>query len=124
MGSEMCIRDRTCSIIGASAFPMALVGIGSQLVAISGATHWKASLLPTVVKCVLCPLLALAVGKLVGLTGIELQVALILCACPTAVSSYVLADQMNGDGDLAASAVVVCTAFSLPTLAALIWLTG
>ncbi len=116
--------QRTCSIIGASAFPMALVGIGSQLISVSGAAHWKASLLPTAIKCLLCPLLGLVVGRLIGLSGIELQVTLILCACPTAVSSYVLADQMKGDGDLAASTVVVCTAFSLPTLAALIWLTG
>lgn len=115
---------RTCSIIGASAFPIALVGIGSQLISVKGATHWKASLLPTAIKCLLCPLLALGIGMLVGLSGIELQVTLILCACPTAVSSFVLADQMKGDGDLAASAVVVCTAFSLPTLAAIIWFTG
>jgi len=116
--------NRTCALIGNSAFPLALVGIGSQLISISGASHWKASLLPTATKCIICPLLGWGIGTLIGLSGVELLATLIMCATPTAVSSYILADQMKGDGDLAASTVVFCTAFSFPVLAILIWITG
>ncbi len=115
---------RTCEVIGASAFPMALLGIGSQLVSISVRGDWSRALLPTAIKCIICPLLGWSVGSWIGLSGIELQVTLILCAAPTAVSSYVLAEQMDGDADLAASAVVICTAFSLLTLSILLTLTG
>lgn len=116
--------ERSCGIVGASAFPLALLGIGSQLVSIGVSQSWGKSLLPTAIKCVVCPLIGWAVGTMLGLTGIELQATLILCAVPTAVSSFVLADQMDGDADLAASTVVICTALSLPTLSMLIWLTG
>jgi predicted permease len=115
---------RTCEVVGASAFPMALLGIGSQLISISVKGSWSRALLPTIIKCIVCPLLGWILGRLLGLTGIELQVTVILCAAPTAVSSYVLAEQMDGDADLAASSVVICTAFSLLTLSLLLSLTG
>ncbi len=114
---------RTFSVVGASAFPIALLGIGSQLIAIPSAKGWKATVVPALVKCVVCPLIGFVVGMLFGLTGPALQVTVILCSMPTAVSSYVLADQMEGDADLAAGTVVVSTVFSLLTLAVVIWLT-
>jgi len=99
-------------------------GIGSQLVSISVKGQWSLALLPTAIKCIICPLLGWVLGRLLGLTGIELQVTMILCAVPTAVSSYVLAEQMDSDADLAASSVVICTGFSLLTLGVLLSLTG
>ena len=53
--------------------------------------------------------------------GAERQVLVILAAMPTAVSSFVLAEQMNSDADLAASSVVVSTAASMLTLTALLF---
>ena len=116
--------DRTCQVIGQSAFPLALLGIGSQLTSISISGKWIEPLISSGVKSVLCPLIGWAVGASLGLDGVELQVILIMCATPTAVSSYVLADQMRGDSDLAAGAVLVGTAFSLVPLSVLLWLTG
>ena len=116
--------ERTCSIVGSSAFPIALVGIGSQLKSISGESRWRESLLPSAVKCIVSPLIGFVVGKWFGLEGIELQAIVLLCGMPTAVSSFVLADQMKSDPDFAASAVIYCTAISLPTLSILIWLLG
>ena len=116
--------ERTCTVVGSSAFPMALLGIGSQLVSISISGNWLTPVLASVLKSVLCPLIGWAVGTALGLAGVELKVILILCAVPTAVSGYVLADQMKGDGDLAASSVVIGTACSLVTMSVLLWLTG
>jgi predicted permease len=112
--------ERTCSVVGASAFPMALVGIGSQMAAVSVSKRWVDPLLTSVVKCLICPFAGWLIGTGLGLSGLELQAILILCAVPTAVSSFVLTDQMNGDSDLAASAVVIGTAFSLLPLSILL----
>lgn len=111
---------RTCEVIGKSAFPMALIGIGSQLASISVKGQWNASLLTTALKNVFCPIVGYLIGKSLGLAGTELLVILILCAVPTAVSSYVLSEQMKGDADLAASSVVIGTACSLITLSVLL----
>ncbi len=118
------VIERTCIIVGAAAFPLALLGIGSQLATIAVANQWSLAMTSTSIKCIACPLIGWAIGYSVGLEGRELQVILMMCAVPTAVSSYVLTDQMKGDGDLAASAVVVCTAFSLVSLSVVLWLTG
>jgi len=114
---------RTFSIVGGSAFPIALLGIGSQLISIPSARGWRATIVPGVVKCVVCPLVGLVIGMILGLSESALQVTVILCAMPTAVSSYVLADQMDGDAVLAAGTVVVSTLVSMFTLALMIWLT-
>ena len=111
---------RSCEAIGAAAFPMALIGIGSQLVSISGSDQWLQAGLAALVKCVVCPLSAWAITMGLGFTAAEQLAILVLCAAPTAVSSFVLADQMGGDSDLAASSVVLCTAFSFVTLSTLL----
>lgn len=118
------VIERTCIIVGAAAFPLALLGIGSQLATITVANQWSLTIISTAIKSIACPLIGWAIGYSVGLEGFELQVILMMCAVPTAVSSYVLTDQMKGDGELAASAVVVCTAFSLISLSAVLFLTG
>ena len=105
-----------CEIIGASAFALALIGIGSQLVSIPFNNAWTKAIVPTLIKCVLTPIICYVLGRMMGLTGIEFQAVVILSAAPTAVSSFVLSDQMDGDSDLAATAVVLCTAFSFITL--------
>ena len=112
-----------CEIIGASAFAIALIGIGSQLISIPSSNSWQASILPTVIKCIVCPLICWIVGRSVGLEEFEFKAVMILSATPTAVSSFVLADQMDSDSDLAATTVVVCTAFSFVTLSIVLLLT-
>ena len=112
--------DRTCQIIGASAFPMALIGIGSQLATISITSQFRLPIGSTLIKCIVCPAACWLIATLIGLSGAERQVLVILAAMPTAVSSYVLAEQMNSDADLAASSVVVSTAASMLTLTVLL----
>ena len=114
---------RTFEVVGASAFPMALIGIGSQLVAIRVAGTWTRAVIPTLIKCIVCPLIGWGIGSWLGLSGVEMQVVLISCGSPTAVTSFLLAEQMDGDADLAASSVVICTGFSLLTLGILMTLT-
>ena len=98
--------QRTCQIVGAAAFPMALIGIGSQLAQISLRGQLRLPLVSTAIKCVVCPAVGWAIATLLGLAGAERMVLVVLSAMPTAVSSFVLAEQMNSDADLAASSVV------------------
>ena len=113
---------RTFDVIGASAFSIALIGIGSQLASISVASSWTKSLLSSSIKNVACPIAGWIIGVAIGLEGIELLVILIMCATPTAVSSFILADQIGGDANQAASTVVVGTACSFATLSVLLML--
>lgn len=72
------------------------------------------------------PALVLAIGLLVGLSGLPLAVALICAATSTAPNSYVLARELGGDTTLAANLIAVQTvlaAITLPlTWALILWL--
>lgn len=51
------------------------------------------------VKLLALPLIAIAVGRAVGLSGLNFQIAVLFAAMPTASSAYILAMRMGGDGD-------------------------
>jgi predicted permease len=68
----------------------------------------------------LTPLLGLACARLLGIDGPALVIALLFLACPTAVASYVMADQLGGDAELAGRIVILATLLSGPALAVVI----
>jgi len=77
------------------------------------------------VKLLALPLVAIGVGALLGLSGLNYQVAVLFAALPTASSAYILAMRMGGDGKSVAwliSATTLGSMLTLPLWAA--WLTG
>ena len=118
------VGQKTLGILGDTAFPIALLGIGSQLSNLAVVGSWSWAAIAAILKCVLCPALGWLAGWTLGMTGPELMATTILCGVPTAVSSYVLADQMGGDSDLAASTVLFSTSLSLVTLSVILIVFG
>jgi len=110
------------SPIASTAFPLALLAIGARIAGLS----WKKGLLPAcalaMVKNGFGLLIGLFVCRLLGFEGLNKLVILILSVCPTAVASYVLVDQLNGDRDLAASTIALSTLGSLFTLTITLWI--
>lgn len=77
------------------------------------------------VKLLALPLIAIVVGRAVGLSGLNFQIAVLFAAMPTASSAYILAMRMGGDGRSVAwliSASTLAAMLSLPLWAA--WLLG
>ncbi len=106
------VVNRTLKTLGNMTLPLALLCVGGALVS----TRIQSSLLPVLGSCLwklgLAPFAGFLVAHALGAGSTETGVALILLATPTAVASYVLADQMDGDSALAASAVAVSTLLS------------
>lgn len=67
----------------------------------------------TLGKLVIVPLLGLTAAVLCGYRGMELASLGVAFMAPCAVSSYPMAQQMGGDGELAGQLVVFTTAFSM-----------
>lgn len=67
------------------------------------------------------PLITLAIGLALGLSGLPLAIALICSATSTAPNSYVLARELGGDSTLAANLIAVQTLSAAITLP-LVWL--
>ncbi|MBQ2932731.1 MAG: AEC family transporter [Clostridia bacterium] len=67
-------------------------------------------------RLVLAPLIMVTAAVKLGFTGEALACILVVFAAPVAVSSISMAQQMDGDEQLAAQLVVISSALSLLTL--------
>jgi hypothetical protein len=63
----------------------------------------------TCIKLVIVPLCAAGLLWSFGLRGIDLGIGVLLAATPTATATYIMADQMGGDAELAGSIIMLST---------------
>lgn len=68
------------------------------------------------VKLIVLPVVTVFVGKWLGLSGLNYQVAILFAALPTASSAYILAMRMGGDGRSVAWLISATTLGSMLTL--------
>lgn len=74
----------------------------------------------TALKLLAMPLIAIAIGRMLGLDGVSLQVVAICSSVPSAANGYVLARQMGGDAPLLAQILTVQTLAAFLTMPAMI----
>ena len=90
------------------ATPLALFTLGGAIQFASAKAHLKQLRIVVPFKLFISPLIFMAVCIACGMRGVALACAFIAFGAPTAVSSYPMAQQMGGDGELAAE----CVAFT------------
>ena len=117
------VVDQSLAWIGQFALPLALLGIGAALATTRIRGRAAPALVAAVIKVGVGPAAGVALAALLALGPVETRVALLMLACPTATASYVLADQLGGDGPLAAAIVVASTLLSALSLGAVLALT-
>ena len=111
---------RTLEVLGRFALPLALLCVGGKIAATKLAGQIRLPALAALIKLTVGPIVGYFAAGWLGVDRIETAVALIMLACPTAVASYVLTEQLGGDSALSAGAVVVSTILSLASLAAVV----
>ena len=115
---------RTGESLAQIALPLALLGIGASPALRSMRAKPLDAVIPAVLRVVLGPALAWGLSWALGLNPEEARVAMIYAACPTAVASYVLVNQIGGDDALAGSTVMTSTMLAVPSLAVVLYVTG
>ncbi len=105
--------DRSLNIATAMTLPLSLLCIGGSFsLARFRGDLWTAAL-ATASKLLLLPLVTFAFLLLLGVTGLDLAIGLIMAGAPTAVVTYIMACHMNADGELAGTIVVMATGLSI-----------
>ena len=112
--------ERTASAIGDIALPLALLGIGGAIAEGQFENHRGPAFICSVIKCFLTPAIGLLFVYIFRLSSNEARIALIYLACPAAVVTYVMADQLEGDPKMAATTVLLSTLLSVFSLAAVL----
>ena len=107
---------KTITDLGKVATPVSLVALGASFTFASAASYCRHLVVGVSGKLVFCPLIMVTLGALLGLRAEMLVPVLIFFGAPTAVSSFPMAQQMDGDGELAASLVVFTSALSIVTI--------
>ncbi len=108
--------DRSFDMVGRIALPIALLSVGAGL----DFGRLRANLYPAIavslIKLIVYPALVYLALRVIGFSGIELEVPVMIMATPTAVVSYIMAQEMRGDETLASAVIIGSTTASLITL--------
>jgi predicted permease len=67
------------------------------------------------IKIVWMPILASIILVMLGVSGMELGIGVVLAASPTATASYIMAQQLHSDAELSGSIIMLSTLLSLIT---------
>jgi malonate transporter len=112
--------DRPLQWLGGVFGPFALVLLGASLFHQSVRGRAPLALGVAATKLVLCPLLVLAVGWLVGLRGLPLGVLTLTAALPVGANAFVFSQRYSVARDVVTAAMAWSTAASAVTLS--LWL--
>lgn len=104
--------NKTLSYLSAIAVPLALITIGGSFDMTRIKNAFTLSMISSVIKVIITPLVFMPVGILLGMRGYELGILFVYCAAPAAVSSYIMSAGMGGDADIASNIVVYSTLLS------------
>jgi malonate transporter len=116
------VINATLSRMGNASIALGLIAVGAGL-RWSGLHESKGIAVYFIaVKLLALPAIAYVLGRWYGLPTLQLQIAVMFCALPTASSAYVLAARMGGNGPFVAfliSAGTLLSVLSLPLWLAL-----
>ena len=98
--------QKSVNDLGSVATPLSLVALGGSFMVEKVKEYRRQLTIGVLGRLVFSPLLMVSVGILLGFRNELLIPLLIMSGSPTAVSSFTMAQQMDGDGELAAGLVV------------------
>ena len=107
---------KTITSLGNVATPLSMVALGASFSFASARVYRRQLLLGVAGKLAICPLMMVTLGAILGFRAETLVPILIYFGAPTAVSSFPMAQQMDGDGELAAALVVFTSALAIVSI--------
>ena len=116
------IVTSTVDKLASVASPLALFVLGASLKPGRIKDNVRQLCVTVTARLVVVPALALGAAYLIGWRGPQFAALLIAFSSPIAVSSFAMAEQMDGDPDLAVQQIVLTTMLSLATIFALVFL--
>ena len=113
---KIVIINETSGLLGSAALPIMLLTIGAKIKVRDLALKITPILISNSLKLIAFPIIAYFVAKFMGLSQLEVIVAVIFASVPTAASSHALAKQFGGDAQLMTSIVTTQVALSFITI--------
>lgn len=102
--------------IAQMATPMSLILLGGTITLGGVKKYWKYTAVCAIGRLLVIPAIFLPVAVMLGYRGAGLVALMVMFGSPTSVSSFPMAVQMGGNGELAGQIVAVTTVFSTVTI--------
>lgn len=112
--------EKSINDISKIATPLALIILGGSFEFNKVSGNIKQIFIGVMGKLIIVPIIFIPIAIKLGFRYIELATLMIMLTAPTAVSSFTMAEQMDGDGELAGQLVVFSSAASVFTI--FIWI--
>lgn len=110
------IIEKTIKNLSVMASPLALIAIGAGFEGRKAVAKLKPSFAAAFIKTMLLPMIFIPTAIMMGFRDQELVALIIMLGSPTTPSCYIMAKNMNNDGVLTSSVVVLTTLMSALTL--------
>lgn len=110
----------TLDLTGQMAAPAALFCVGGAMAFVSMEGRYRSATAATLLKTLVLPAITAGLLCLVEVDPTARLVLLVLSACPTAVASFIMAKELDGDEALAAGAIILSTIACIPVLGLII----
>lgn len=107
---------KTITSISNTATPIALLVVGAGFEGRKALSKLKPTVIASLIKLVILPAVFLPIAIACGLAGTEMIAILIMVGSLTTVSCYIMAKNMDNDGELTSSIIVLTTLLSSVTL--------
>ena len=108
--------NKTVNSVAQMATPLALITIGAGFEGRKALAKIRPTIAASMIKLVIQPLIFLPVAAWMGFHGEQMIAILIMLASPTTPSCYIMAKNMDNDGVLTASVIVMTTLLAAFTL--------
>ncbi|MEO0520813.1 MAG: AEC family transporter [Cyanobacteria bacterium P01_A01_bin.116] len=113
--------DKALSLLSGAAIPIALLTLGIQL-SRTRLDFGPYEIFAACLRLFVSPLTAYGMGRLIGLSGLELDVLVMQSAMPVAVNTLIWVTELGGDTVRVARTIVLSTVMSLGSLPVVLWL--
>jgi malate permease and related proteins len=114
--------DSALQLLSDAAIPVALLTLGIQLSCTNLLNFGRFELFAACLRLFVSPLTAYAIGRAIGLQGLDLSVLVMQSAMPVAVNTLIWVTELGGDTVQVARTIVISTVMSLVTLPMVLWL--
>lgn len=108
--------DNTFRLASSVTLPLALFSIGGTLTLDGMKNHFKISLVASVFKLAILPLIGYLFLNAFNATEISFKVGMIYFTLPTSTALYILSSQLRSDTQLASAAIALSTLLSVISL--------
>lgn len=107
------VVEKSVNDIAKIATPLSLILLGGSFAFKDVKKYLKPMVITVIGRLAIIPGIVIPISVWAGFRGVDLLGLLLIFASPTAVSSFTMAQKMDGDSDLAAQIVVFTSAFSV-----------